>query len=299
MRAVLEFLLGVGVLACLYGILSLSLNLQAGVSALMNFGLVAFFGIGAYATGIASEHGLNWAVAIVLGVALAALAGAAVGFLGRTLLADYWAIATLALAELVRLVALNQDNLTGGAQGISNVRFPLVHATGTWRELSWLGITAVVLAACYLASERLTRAQAGRALRLLREQPEVAASLGHNVVTLKARVLALGAAMAALAGSLYTHYISFVGPGELIAFETFIVWTMLVVGGLGSARGAIVGAFAVRLLYDLTRYLGDDVGLSADVVATLRIMLVGAALLGFLLLRPGGLAPERLRGVDA
>lgn len=110
-----DYLLGVGVLAAVYAINALSLNLQVGVTGLLNFGQVAFVGIGAYSVAILDSHGVPWMIGFVVGAVLAGIAGALVGRLGRTLASDYWAIATLALAELVRLVALNQDGFTGGA----------------------------------------------------------------------------------------------------------------------------------------------------------------------------------------
>jgi branched-chain amino acid transport system permease protein len=296
---VLEFLLGVAIVAALYGVLAVSLNLQAGVTGLLNFGLVAFFGIGAYATGIASIHGWPWELAIVIGMALAALAGAGVGLLGRTLGAEYWAIATLALAELLALVALNSDGLTRGAQGITTVEpfFPGYGATV--HDLLWLVLSAAVLALCALIAWRVTESQFGRVLRLVREREPLAASLGHDVVAAKVKVMAISAPMAALAGSLYTHQITFIAPQELAPFATFIVWTMVVVGGLGSVRGVLIGAFLVQLLFDVTRFIDDVVEISPDSAGGIRILVVGAALLGFLLFHPAGLVPERLRRVGA
>jgi branched-chain amino acid transport system permease protein len=296
---VLEFLLGAAIVAALYGVLAVSLNLQAGVTGLLNFGLVAFFGIGAYATGIASIHGWPWELAIVGGMALAALAGAGVGFLGRTLGAEYWAIATLALAELLALVALNSDGLTRGAQGITSVE-PFFSGTSTTvSDLLWLAVALVVLAICALIAWRVTESQFGRVLRMVREREPQAAALGHNVVSAKVRVMAISAPMAALAGSLYTHHITFIAPSELAPFATFIVWTMVVVGGLGSVRGVIIGAFLVQLLFDVTRYIDDVIEISPDSAGGIRILVVGAALLGFLLFHPAGLIPERLRRVGA
>ena len=294
-----EFLLGVAVVATLYGILAISLDLQAGVTGLLNFGLVAFFGLGAYATGIASIHGYSWVLAILVGMALAALAGAAVGLLGRTLASDYWAIATLALAELLRLVTLNSDSLTRGAQGITTVRPFFPELGPTQRDLAWLALGLVVLALCLLIARRITETQFGRALRLLREREPLAAALGHNVVSAKVRVMALSAPMAALAGSLYTHYFTFIGPQQLAPFGTYLVWTMVVVGGLGSARGVIAGAFLVELLYEVTRFIDDITGISPESAGGIRILVVGAALLFFLFFRPAGLIPERLRKVHA
>jgi branched-chain amino acid transport system permease protein len=296
---VLEFLLGVAVVAALYGVLAVSLNLQAGVTGLLDFGLVAFFGIGAYATGIASLHDVPWEVGMLGGMALAALAGAGVGLLGRTLGAEYWAIATLALAELVRLVTLNSDGLTRGAQGITTVE-PFFAGLGpTERDLVWLGLALLVLAACGLIAWRLAESQFGRILRLVREREPLAASLGHNVVGAKVRVMAISAPMAALIGSLYTHYITFIGPQQLEPFATFLVWTMVVVGGLGSVRGVVLGAFAVQLLYEVTRFIDDVTDISAQSAGGIRILVVGAALLGFLMFHPAGVVPERLRRIDA
>jgi branched-chain amino acid transport system permease protein len=136
-------------------------------------------------------------------------------------------------------------------------------------------------------------------LRLVREREDVAASLGHDVVAAKVRVLALSAPMAALAGSLYTHYLAFIGPGQLESFATFLVWTMVVVGGLGSVWGVIAGAVLLEFLYDATRFIDDVFSIPADNAGGLRILVVGVALLGFLYFRPGGLLPERLRRIDA
>ncbi|MBX5469392.1 MAG: branched-chain amino acid ABC transporter permease [Thermoleophilaceae bacterium] len=295
----LDFLLGVAVVAAIYGILAISLNLQAGATGLLNFGLVGFFGIGAYATGISTMHGAPWPLGMAIGLVLAAAAGAAVGRLGRTLAAEYWAIATLALAELLRLVALNTDSLTRGPQGISAVPGFFSGLGPQSRDLAWLGLAALVLALCWWVSQRVTGAQFGRVLRLVREQPDLAASLGHDVVGAKVRVMAISAPMAALAGSLYTHYISFIGPGQLEPFATFLVWTMVVVGGLGNAFGVIAGAAIVQLLFDVTRFIDDVFDIPSENAGGLRILVVGAALLGFLYFRSGGLVPERLRRIDA
>ena len=290
----LEFLLGVAVTAALYGVLSVSLNLQAGVTGLLDFGLIAFFGIGAYATGIASMHGVHWALGIIIGMVVATAAGVGVGRLGRTLRAEYWAVATLALAELLRLISLNSDSLTNGSQGITTVQ-----QFFGGEDLPWLGLSLVVLAGSALIARALTDTQFGRTLRLVREREDLAASLGHDVVGAKVRVMAISAPMAALVGSLYTHYITFIGPQELAPFATFLVFTMVIVGGLGSHYGAVIGAFVIQLLYEVTRFIDDVIDIPAESAGGIRIMVVGAALLGFLFFCPAGLVPERLRRLGA
>lgn len=294
-----DFLLGVGVLICVYGITSISLNLQLGVTELINFGQVAFVGIGAYSVAICAQHGLPWPLGFAIGAVLAALAGMAVGRLGRTLASDYWAIVTLALAELIRLVALNEDGLTGGPQGISNVPGLWGSLNGTQATAATLATAAVLLFAAFLIGRALVRSQFGRVLRTVRENPDLAATLGHNVVSSKVRILGVSAAMAAVSGGFYAMYISYVGPTQLVPFETFLVFTMVVVGGLGSIYGALVGSVLILTLYDSSRFLRSVTDLSADQAASVRILAVGAVLLVFLLTRTNGIFPERMRKFDA
>lgn len=295
----LSFLLDAAILFTVYGLISLSLNMQAGVTGLINFGQVAFVGIGAYAVAICSQHHLGWPFGFAAGIVVSSIAGALIGRLGRTLAAEYWAIATLALAELVRLVALNQDSLTGGAQGIGNVPGLWPALTGTTATVAILLTGLLLLAVAYAIADRVSKTQFGRVLRTVREDPDLAAALGHNVVTAKVRVLALSAPIAAVAGGFYAKYISYTGPSQLVPFETFLIFTMIVVGGLGSTRGALVGAALITALYDATRFLQNLRFLGPDQTATLRILSVGVILLGFLLLRTNGLLPERPRSFHA
>jgi branched-chain amino acid transport system permease protein len=295
----LDFLLHVGIVGSIYAIAAVSLNLQAGVGGLLNFGQVAFFGLGAYGVGIASHRGLPLWIGVAGGVVAAALAGAAAGRLGRTLLADYWGIATLALAELVRLVFLNEEWLARGADGIGSIPGLWGALSGTLRDFAILITVAAILLLLYLVAERITSVQFGRVARLMREQPTLVAALGYDVVKVKVRMMMVGAAFAAVGGALYTTYISFIGPGQLRPIDTFLVWALIVVGGMGNHRGAIVGAFVIDLLYIGTRFANDFVHLPAETAASLRLLLVGLTLMGFLLFRTSGLIPERLRTIHA
>jgi len=137
----------------------------------------------------------------------------------------------------------------------------------------------------------------GRWLRIIRENEPLAAALGIDVVSAKSRVLALSGAAAALAGGFHASDISFVGPDQLLPFQTFLALTMIVIGGLGRIAGAVVGAVVVEAIYDGTRYFHDFLGLASDQIAALRILLVGAILLGFLLLRPKGIVADQPRRV--
>jgi branched-chain amino acid transport system permease protein len=295
----LDFLLHTGIVAAIYGIAAISLNLQAGIGGLLNFGQVAFFGLGAYGVGIASYRGLPLWVGAVGGILAAVLAGAAVGRLGRTLLADYWAIATLALAELVRLVFLNEEWLARGADGIGSIPGLWGAVRGTGRDVAILLTVALILVGMYLIAERITKVQFGRVARLMREQPNLTAALGYDIVKVKVRVMMVGAAIAAVGGALLTTYISFIGPNQLRPVDTFLVWAIIVVGGLGNHVGVILGAVLINLIYVGSRFANDYIQLEANTAASLRLLLVGLTLMGFLLFRTNGLIPERLRKLDA
>jgi branched-chain amino acid transport system permease protein len=296
---VFEFAIHVVIVALIYGLSAISLNLQAGVAGLLNFGQVAFFGMGAYALAIAAKAGLPWPVGILAGMAVASLAGAGIGLLGRNLAAEYWAISTLALAEIVRLIALNEDWLSGGPQGLGGFPIPFDGVEGVRRGLAILGLCLFVLIASLGLAIYLTRSQFGRVLRLVRDQPALARSLGHDLMSLKLRMLMISAPIAAISGSLYAGYIGYIGPDQLLPFETFLVWTMIVIGGSGNHLGAVLGAVIVEFLYAGTPLIKEYVDISYDLAASLRILLVGAGLLAFLMLRTQGLIPERPARLDA
>lgn len=290
-----EFCLHVLTLACIYGLIALALNLQAGYTGLLNFGHIAFVGIGAYAVGIG--HLAGWALLpSVMGGVLVAMALAwLVARLGRNLASDYWGIATLAVAEIVRIVALNQDSLTGGAQGISALP-SLFSASSNAHQNLYMALLMVLLAGLFAwLSVRLGNSRFGRALRLLREQPQLATCLGYDLLQLKTRALMASAALAALAGALLACYTSYVSPDYLLAAQTFLVWSMVMIGGLGSVRGILLGTLLVQCAYSFVPFAKDYLNIGSDVAGALRLGLVGVILLVCLLWRSGGLLPERLR----
>jgi len=288
-----EFLIHLATLAGIYALMSLGLSVQAGMSGLLNFGHIAFAGIGAYAAAIAAQAGWPAAAGIAAGMAGAALLGLAMARLGRQLGADYWGIATLALAEIVRLAATNEGWLTGGAQGISPVDSALAGLPGVWDSAGFLLCSAAGVAAGLCLARRIGGGRLGRALRLMREEPQLAACLGYDLTALKTRAMVLGACMTACGGALLAYYTRFVGPDYLTAAETFLIWTMVVVGGLGSHAGAVLGALLVQAIHAAVPFLRDALGAGSDVAGALRLGLVGLLLLACLLWRPQGLLPEK------
>jgi branched-chain amino acid transport system permease protein len=292
---VYSFLLHVATLSCIYALLGLALNLQAGFAGLLNFGFVAFAGVGAYASAITSSLGYPAPVGVLLGVIAAMIVGFFMARLGRNLASDYWAIATLAVAELIRTVALNEDWLTGGAQGISGVSALFRSASGVQNDLAFFLLALAMVAIALFACTRLSRGRFGRAIRLMREEPALATSLGYQLVPLKVKATVTSAAIASVGGSLLAHYMSFVGPDYMLASETFVIWTMVMIGGLGNNLGVVLGALLVEAIYSAVPFAKDYLNISSDIAGAVRLGTIGVVLLACLLVRPGGLLPEKIR----
>jgi branched-chain amino acid transport system permease protein len=286
-----SFLLHVATLVCIYSLMALGLNLQAGFAGLLNFGFVAFAGIGAYATGIISSLGYPAFAGAFVGMIVAMLVGVVMARLGRNIASDYWAIATLAIAELIRTVALNEGWLTGGAQGIGGIA-PVFGVKG---DIAFFIMALLAVLIALVICTRLARGRFGRALRLMREEPALAASLGYRLVPLKTRATMSAAAIASVGGSLLALYMSFVGPDFMLASETFAIWTMVMIGGLGNNLGVILGALLVEAIYSAVPFAKDYLDIGSDVAGAVRLGVIGCVLLACLLARPGGLLPERIR----
>lgn len=290
-----DFLISSLTFGAIFALMALGLNLQAGLAGLLNFGHIAFAGIGAYGTGIAVHAGWHPALGAAAGVAVAMALGWGIARLGRQLAADYWGIATLAIAEIIRTIATNELWLTNGAQGISGIPALFDGMPGKTGALAFLALVLALAAAAAVLLRRLAYGRFGRALRVMREEPKLAACMGYDLMSLKSRAVMAGAAVTAVAGSLYAHYMSFVGPDYLVASETFLLWTMLMIGGIGNFSGVVLGVVLVQTAYTLVPFAKDTFGFGSDIAGALRLGLIGFILLGCLLWRSEGLLPEKMR----
>ncbi|MFK8253440.1 branched-chain amino acid ABC transporter permease [Ancylobacter terrae] len=280
----LDFAIYCLTIIAIWSVLSLSLNIQFGMAGLVNFGQILPFGLGAYAAAIAAAFGLPWPVGAIAGLAAAALGAVLVILPARRLAQDYWALVTLAVAEMFRLLALNTPGLTGGADGLNvpRVNDPLVA----------LGLSLALLAIAYLIATRIGTSPFGRLLRVMREDEVLVATLGRDPVSYQLRASLVGWMMAAAAGVLYAHVIGYVAPNSFTVAETFIVWTAVILGGPGNNLGVILGTAIVQLTAVSSRFVAAWLSLPADVLANLRLAGFGLVLVLMFLYRPQGLVPE-------
>jgi branched-chain amino acid transport system permease protein len=291
------------IFASIYALLSLGLNLQWGYTGLFNVGVAGFYAIGAYTsalltTPLSSSHlgGLHLPIPVgMLGAMLTSgLLAYVVGKPTLRLREDYLAIATISIAETLRLLLKNETWLTNGVQGLRDIPRPFPQIFGSFYDVFYLVLLLLTVAVVYLASERLIRSPWGRVLKAIREDEAVAASVGKDVFRFKMQALVLGAMLMGLGGSFYAHYVKFISPDTFNPLMgTFLVWVMLMAGGSGNNRGAIVGAAVIWGLWSLSDILTDKLPAPLDTRGSyVRVMLIGFVLQGILLKRPQGIVPE-------
>jgi branched-chain amino acid transport system permease protein len=292
-------------IAMTYAIICLGLNVQWGQTGLFNVGIAGFVGLGGYISAIlttpeAAERIGGFGLPIAAGWAGAMLGGAvlslAVGLLTLRMRSDYLAITTFGIAVALQLVFQNAETLTGGAFGMAFVPRPFAGLQGDAFafNLANLAVTCAVVLALYLLLEHLLRSPWGRTLRAVREDEVAAQALGKNPASLRLQAFALGGAIMALAGAVQAHFIGFIAPGNFLPMMTFQVWAMLIVGGSGNNRGAILGAVLVWAIWALSGAFIAEV-FPADQqarAASLQIVVIGVMLCLILLWRPQGILPE-------
>jgi ABC-type branched-subunit amino acid transport system permease subunit len=308
-----DFWAFVGVVAGIYTLLALGIQLQFGLTGLLNFGQVAFMAIGAYTMAIlvVKEQLSTW-LAAPLGVVVAGAAGLLLGLPSARLRADYFAIVTIAFSEIVRYVATNQDSLTGGSQGTIALGKVGVAAqyNGEWerfqaRVQNWLHLgskdVAMLVIVWAVALVALTlvwlavRTSWGRVLRSIREDEDATASLGRNVLAYKLQVLVVGSALAGLAGVFYAWQFSFFSPDDFQPLLTFFAWMIVILGGLGRVWAVPVGAAVFGFLFAGTRFLDFPPLSDLDSAerAYLRLIVIGLVIIGLVLFRPQGVLGRR------
>jgi len=295
------------VFACSFAIIVLGLNLQWGFTGLFNVGVAGFVAVGAYTSAILTTPpiadrigGFGWPVAAGWLAAMAAsgLAGLLIGAVALRLRDDYLAITTFGVAVTIQLVATNAQRLTGGPFGVQFIPKPLQGWLGTglpW-TLGYLALTLALLALVYVALEKLVRSPWGRVLRAIREDEDAAASLGKRAFFFRLQSFVIGSALMGLGGAVYAHFVGYIAPEDFLPILTFQLWAMLIVGGSGNNRGAVLGAFVVWGFWTAAGGLLRGMVPQAEQAraAALQVVLIGVLIALMLVLRPRGLLGEEV-----
>ncbi|BAF89000.1 MULTISPECIES: branched-chain amino acid ABC transporter permease [Azorhizobium] len=290
------YLIAIAIIGALYVLLALGLNLQYGLTGIVNFGHVGFFCVGAYTTAILCEHGVPMVVTFPLAALLAMLAAWPLGLVSIRLREDYFAIVSLGFSEVVRLVATSERWLTNGVQGIAGIPKMFGMLTGTPQALAVLGLLVVLNLIAIAAMWRIVRSPFGRMIEAIRDNEEAVKALGKDPAGFKIQVLVLGAGLAGIAGAVYAHYIGFIAPEQFVPLMTFQIWMAIIMGGVGRISGALVGAVILMFFLEGSRFLRDLLPFISEVsMASVRLGVVGLALILFTMYRPQGLMGDFTR----
>jgi branched-chain amino acid transport system permease protein len=294
-----DFWVGVGVIAGIYGIFTLGLQLNVGFTGLINLGQAGFMSVGAYALGmLVVDAGWSLWFAFPVAVLVASAMGVLVGLPSLRLRADYFGIVTIAFSEIVRFVFQNAA-FAGGNQGILGYDDEW-RAFQTWasQKLGVVGLGGIAqlplliavwlaFALCLAGLLGLQASPWGRVLKAIREDEDAAAALGKNVFALKLQSLAIAAGLAAVAGFFLALNVTYLYPSEFDPGFTFFGYAVLILGGFASYVGVALGAVILWTLIEGLRFL--DLPLSSGQVGSLRFILIGLILMVLSMRWPQGL----------
>ena len=304
--------------AMIYTMLALGLNIVVGFAGLLDLGYIAFYAVGAYVYALlASPHfgiHLPFWVILPLGAALACIFGVLLGAPTLKLRGDYLAIVTLGFGEIIRIFLNNLNapvNISNGPQGINLIDPFRINDFSLARADTILGIQfsgpqkyyyvlLLVTIGVVIVNFRLQNSRLGRAWEAIREDEVAAKSMGINTRNVKLLAFAMGASFGGIAGAIFSATQQFVSPESFGLFESVIVLSMVVLGGMGNIPGVILGAIMLTMLPEVLRYtmeplqmaLFGRVLLDAE---TVRLLVFGIALVAIMLYRPAGLWPSAVR----
>ncbi len=268
--------------ALIYVMLGLGLNIVVGLAGLLDLGYVAFYAVGAYSYALLNYHfGLGFWTALGISGGLAAMFGILLGFPVLRLRGDYLAIVTLGFGEIIRLILENWNAFSFGPSGIANIPRPGLFGIDLDIEQSTIYIYFLMIAMTLftiLVVNRLQNSRIGRAWIALREDEVACQSMGIDKRKTKLMAFALGATWAGFAGVVFAAKTTFINPASFTIWESINVLCVVVLGGMGSIVGVIVGAFVLILLPEYLRFLSEY-----------RMLAFGMVLVMMMVFRPGGI----------
>jgi branched-chain amino acid transport system permease protein len=266
-------------IAILNAIVVLGLNFATGWTGQINFGQAAFYGLGAYTTALASKAGLPWITTPFLSVIVVVIASLALGVPTLRLRTYYLAMTTIGFGEIVRLVIVHWEPVTGGTSGLRAIPGISLFGFGPQGQIEHYFVMLAALALAILVAARIRQSSLGRAMIATKNSEIAAEQSGVDTIRTKVLAFMIGAVYAGLAGCLYASSIRFISPDSFSGTQAVLLMTMLIVGGMGSIPGCVIGAVALTILPEALRFLGQW-----------YLVLYGLGVIAVIVLAPGGLA---------
>lgn len=280
------YLSNILILGCFYSILAISLNMAGGYAGVLSLSHAAFYGIGAYSVALLTvKTGVPFWPALMFGAFLAALSGCLVGIPTLRLKGDYLLIATLGFGEIFKNTLVNADTITEGPRGITAIPSPEVFSLPIKSDHNYLLLLLFVLLLCACSGFFIKKSPFGQVLFAIAEDEDGVAALGRNPSVFKLTIIGVSTFWAGVAGGLYAGWSGYINPSQFSINESIMILSMVLLGGLRSTGGAIIGAFSLVSLPEILRFVGFPDGDSA----LLRQMFYGALLVAVMYIRPRGL----------
>lgn len=285
----MDYIVHLAIIFSIYAILGMSLNLAVGYTGLLSVGHAVFYGIGAYATAILlTGTGIGFFSSVALGIILAIVISFLIGIVLSKFKGDYYALGTFGFNAIMFAVFLNWQSLTRGPLGIPGISRPEIFGFNLTDTFTFLLLCLVFLAVVYAVSRFITVSPFGRVLKAIREDETAIAVFGYNTPHFKLVIFIISATMAAIAGSLFASYVTFIDPFSFQIIESVFILVIVILGGLANLRGSLLGALLLILLLEALRFAGFP----ADVAAQMRQLVYGIILIVLMLYRPQGLLGE-------
>lgn len=267
----------------LYIVLCLGLNIIVGYAGLLDLGFAAFFAVGAYSVGIlTSKFGWNFWLAIPPALLLTVVVRVIIGAPTLRLRSDYLAIVTLGAGEMIRIIARNMKDLTGGASGLIGIQRPSIFGLELNQISHYYYIFLILAILAVFASDRLENSRLGRAWKYVRDDEDAAEAMGIDRVAVKLSAYIIGALFAGLAGCFYAAKMTAISPETFQFMQSIMILVAVVLGGMGKIAGMVVGALAMVLFPEIFREIGS-----------MRMLVFGVILIVMMIFRPQGLWPDR------
>ena len=272
----MDYLLHLIIFVLIYGMVALSLNVASGFTQLISLAQAGFFGVGAYTSAIlATQYGWPLWVNLPLGMLVAGVVALPVALVALRTVEDYFIICTMGMGVILFSLMNNWIDLTRGPMGIPGIPAVSLFGHALTAKWEWVLLAAFFYALVFWVAHNLKRSALGRILVGISEDEIFCQSLGKNVGLAKLQSFVLGAMLAAVPGTLYAHYVSYIDPTSFTIHESIFTLSIIIVGGMGNLCGSLAAAAFMILVPEALRF----VGLTSGVAANVRQMLYGVALI--------------------
>ncbi len=284
----MEYIIHIAIMVLLYGMLAMSLNLIVGYTGLLSLAHAAFMGIGAYATAIlTTQYNVPFFLSILVGVGLTIIVSFLIGLLLSRFRDDFFALVSLGFMVIIHSFFLNWQPLTNGPLGITNIiRPPFIDLTSS--NLTFLVFLLILFVVVYGVCTYIVRSPFGTTLRAIREDERAIQVFGYNTLHYKLLIFIIGAVIASIVGAFFASYITYIDPTSFTISETIFILAIVILGGLASLKGSLVGALILVVLPEALRFLGFP----NEIAGQMRQLTYGLLLVILMLYKPQGLLGE-------